>query len=95
MVILSMGGNLGDTAAHFRNALAALAAADFRVKRVSSPYRNPAVGCEDGAPDFINIVLIGEWDGTPEALLAVSSCHSPLFTFQVWVASCSSVLNTL
>ena len=71
MVILSMGGNLGDTAAHFRNAMAALAAAGFRVRRVSSPYRNPAVGCEDGAPDFTNVALVGEWDGTPEALLAV------------------------
>ena len=72
MVILGMGGNIGDTEAHFRNAMSALAAAGFRVKRVSSPYRNPAVGCEDGAPDFMNIVLLGEWDGTPEALLAVT-----------------------
>ena len=69
MVILSLGGNLGDTAAHVARALAALAAGGFRVLRLSSPYRNPAVGCEPGAPDFLNYALVGEWEGTPEALL--------------------------
>jgi dihydroneopterin aldolase / 2-amino-4-hydroxy-6-hydroxymethyldihydropteridine diphosphokinase len=69
MVILSLGGNLGDTAATFRTAEAALAAGGVRIKRVSPIYRNPAVGCEEGAPDFSNIAILCEWDGTPEELL--------------------------
>ena len=69
MVILSVGGNLGDVEATFARALAALERGGFVVSRVSSPYRNPAVGCEDGAPDFTNWAVVGEWSGAPEQLL--------------------------
>ncbi len=69
MVILSIGGNLGDVPHAFNTALQGLSDAGFRVKRVSSPLRNPAVGCEEGAPDFWNWAVMGEWDGTPEELL--------------------------
>ena len=69
MVILGMGGNLGDTLRHFDNALAALTKGGFIVERVSSPYRNPAVGCEEGAPEFTNVAVVGRWERTPEELL--------------------------
>ncbi len=69
MVILSIGGNLGDVPQSFATALQGLAKAGFRVEKVSSPFRNPAVGCEEGAPDFWNWAVLGEWDGTPEELL--------------------------
>lgn len=69
MVILSLGGNLGDVEATFRIAEASLAAGGVRIKRISPSYRNPAVGCEESAPDFLNIAILCEWDGTPEALL--------------------------
>ena len=69
MVILSLGGNLGDVAATFEKAQSMLRQGGFRITSISPPYRNPAVGCEDGAPDFLNIVIIGQWDGQPEQLL--------------------------
>lgn len=72
MVILSIGGNLGDVPRTFQQAVDALTKAGFRVGRTSSPLRNPAVGCEPGAPDFWNWVVTGEWDDTPEALLQIT-----------------------
>lgn len=72
MVILSIGGNLGDVSRAFDTALQGLANAGFRVTRVSNPLRNPAVGCEEGAPDFWNWAVAGEWDGTPEELLQIT-----------------------
>ena len=69
MVILSVGGNLGDVETTFSQAVSALEQGGFQVKRVSSPYRNPAVGCEAGAPDFVNWAVVGEWPGEPLALL--------------------------
>lgn len=71
-VILSIGGNIGDVPASFQEALRLLQEAGFRVVKASSAYRNPAVGCEDGAPDFFNWAVKGQWDGTAEALLAVT-----------------------
>ena len=69
MVLLAFGGNMGDVQHAFRKALSLLAEAGFHATRVSSPYRNPAVGCEEGAPDFTNWVVLGTWEGTPEELL--------------------------
>ncbi|MCQ2397183.1 MAG: 2-amino-4-hydroxy-6-hydroxymethyldihydropteridine diphosphokinase [Lentisphaeria bacterium] len=69
---MSIGGNIGDVPSSFNEALRLLDEAGFRVERASSAYRNPAVGCEDGAPDFFNWAVKGHWDGTPEALLAVT-----------------------
>lgn len=69
MVLLAFGGNIGDVQHAFRKALSLLAEAGFHATRVSSPYRNPAVGCEEGAPDFTNWVVLGTWEGTPEELL--------------------------
>lgn len=69
MVLLAFGGNIGDVQHAFRKALSLLAEAGFHATRVSSPYCNPAVGCEEGAPDFTNWVVLGTWEGTPEELL--------------------------
>lgn len=74
MVILALGGNLGAVEETFRTAVSALSAGGVQVQRVSTPYRNPAVGCEEGAPDFLNVVLCGQWSGTPLALLEL--CQS-------------------
>jgi 2-amino-4-hydroxy-6-hydroxymethyldihydropteridine diphosphokinase len=69
MIILSIGGNLGDVEATFARALTMLEQGGFVVTKVSSPYRNPAVGCEEGAPEFVNWAVVGEWSGTPLELL--------------------------
>ena len=69
VVLLSIGGNLGEVKETFRKALELLGEGGFQMARVSSPYRNPAIGCEEGAPDFTNWAVSGHWHGTPEALL--------------------------
>ena len=74
IVILSLGGNIGDISAYFRQALELLAAGGFAVDRISEELRNPAVGCEGGAADFVNIAVTGKWGGSPEELLAL--CQS-------------------
>ena len=68
-MLLSLGGNLDGTAERFQRALHRLSFSGFRVLSVSEPFVNPAVGCEPGAPDFTNLSVLGEWDGTPGKLL--------------------------
>ena len=70
-IALSLGGNIGDTAAYFRHALEILTEKGFVVDRVSGEFRNPAVGCEEGAADFVNIAVTGKWAGTPQKLLQI------------------------
>ncbi len=72
MVILSIGGNLGDVAESFRRALLLLQEAGFVLGKCSRPFRNPAVGCEPGAPEFWNWAVTGEWSRSPEELLTVT-----------------------
>ena len=68
-VLLSFGGNLGDSGRIFNQALRSLAENGFELKARSSMYHSKALGCEPGAPDFCNIAVLGRWNGTPEALL--------------------------
>ena len=68
-VLLSFGGNLGDSERIFDQALQNLMGNDFELKARSSMYHSKALGCEPGAPDFCNIAVLGIWNGTPEALL--------------------------
>ena len=68
-VLLSFGGNLDGTTERFERALRRLSASGFRILAKSSLYVNPAVGCEPGAPDFTNLSVLGEWDGSPLELL--------------------------
>ena len=68
-VLLSLGGNLDGTTERFRRALRRLSLSGFRLISVSEPFVTPAVGCEPGAPDFTNLSVLGEWDGTPLELL--------------------------
>lgn len=72
MVYLAFGGNLGDTAQLVQNALRLLEEGGFHQEALSTAYVNPAVGCEDGAPDFTNFVCRGRWDASPEALLQLT-----------------------
>lgn len=68
-VLLSFGGNLGDSERIFDQALRDLTENRFELKARSSMYHSKALGCEPGAPDFCNISVLGIWNGTPEALL--------------------------
>ena len=70
-VLLSLGGNLDGTAERFERALCRLSLFGFRILDRSGLFVNPAVGCEPGAPDFTNLSVLGEWDGTPLELLSL------------------------
>lgn len=72
MVLLSIGGNLGDVPATFEGACRKLEENGCHVTAVSQPLRNPAVGCEEGAAEFWNWAVRAEWPGTPEELLTLT-----------------------
>jgi len=68
---LGLGGNLGDVAQAFVEALARLAAAPgVRLKRVSSVYRTPPWGKRD-QPDFLNMAALVETTLPARGLLAL------------------------
>ena len=71
VAVLALGGNLGDVEAAFRAALSSLGERGLELLRASSLYRTKAVGCEPGAPDFLNAVVLGRWKDSPQSLLAV------------------------
>jgi 2-amino-4-hydroxy-6-hydroxymethyldihydropteridine diphosphokinase len=67
-VYLGLGGNLGDTAQIFADALDHFEAEKwFVVRRVSSLWRSPAWGFE--GPDFLNAVAEIETTAEPQTLL--------------------------
>lgn len=66
---IMLGGNLGDSAAIFREALDKLAASGCRKLRMSRIYRGAAVDCAPGVPDFSDAAAAGEWSGTALELL--------------------------
>jgi len=59
IIYLSLGSNVGDREANLRGAIAALAAAGVRVKRVSSFYETEPVDLLE-QPWFLNCVVEGE-----------------------------------
>ncbi len=68
-VFLALGSNKGDRAFHLRNAVRALNGNGFTVRRVSSVYETDPIGCEPGAAPFLNCIVRGSWEASPEALL--------------------------
>ena len=71
LCVIALGGNLGDVPAAFRRAEQALSNAGFRIRRFSSLLRTEPVGCEPGAPEFVNAAVSGFWGGTPSDLLTL------------------------
>ncbi|MDD3119359.1 MAG: 2-amino-4-hydroxy-6-hydroxymethyldihydropteridine diphosphokinase [Victivallales bacterium] len=67
-VVLALGGNLGDVAATFRQALTALSHSGLTGLRCSSFHRTAPVDCTPGTPDFLNAVVVGSWSGTAAEL---------------------------
>lgn len=68
-VFLALGSNKGDTEAIFRTALTELSANGFLLEKRSPLYKTEPVDCDEGVPPFINAVISGIWQDTPEALL--------------------------
>jgi len=66
---ISMGSNVGDSRVILTEALKELSAhPDFVLLKASSLYRTKPWGKTD-QPDFLNAVILADWEETPEALL--------------------------
>ena len=70
-VALMLGGDLGDSAAVFAAATAALERAGLTEIRRSRIYRSAPVDCVPGTPDFSDQALTGRWRGTARELFAI------------------------
>jgi len=71
-VVLALGSNLGDRLRYLQSGLIALA--DYlEVAAVSAVYETDPVGGPAGQDSYLNAVVIGTTQLTPEALLA--ACH--------------------
>lgn len=68
-IILMLGGNIGDSAAVFREACRKLTAGGVRNIRMSDIFRSAAVDCVPGTPDFCDAAISAEWDRSPLELL--------------------------
>ncbi len=73
-IALALGGNIGDVSQTFLNAAEWLGRSGMGSVKMSSFYKTAPVGCEPGAPDFLNAALIGVWQDSPEELLEL--CRS-------------------
>jgi len=71
-VALALGGNLGNVPETFSATVKRLEQNWLYNVVVSSLYSNPAVNCLPGTPDFINCVMIGKWNKTPEELISLT-----------------------
>ena len=71
LCVIALGGNLGDVPSAFRRAVRSLSDAGFRIRRFSSLLATEPVGCEPGAPEFVNAAVSGFWSGTASDLLAL------------------------
>ncbi len=69
-VAIALGSNLGDRRAHLDWAVARLR--DLLTNlRVSTYIDTEPVGVPDEQPRYLNAVVVGQWDGSPERLLAI------------------------
>lgn len=68
--IISMGSNLGASRTILKEAMATLEEKGCHIEKKSSLYRTPPWGKTD-QPDFFNAVLLVDFRGTPEALMAL------------------------
>ncbi|MDX1905407.1 MAG: 2-amino-4-hydroxy-6-hydroxymethyldihydropteridine diphosphokinase [Bacteroidia bacterium] len=68
MIFLGLGSNIGDRAAHIREALRQMQAQGIGILRVSSLYETAPWGIDSQA-NFLNAVCEVSWAGDPEALL--------------------------
>ena len=70
-VFLMLGGNIGNSAEIFQQACQRLEKGGLRDIRMSGIFRSAAVDCVPDTPDFSDAALSGEWDDSPEKLLAL------------------------
>jgi 2-amino-4-hydroxy-6-hydroxymethyldihydropteridine diphosphokinase len=67
-VVISLGSNLGDRRLNLRRAIEKLKRV-IRIVRVSSIYETTPVDAPAGSPDFLNMVVAGYTESSPEGVL--------------------------
>jgi len=73
-IAIALGGNLGDSAEIFCNAIAKLSQNGVENIKMSGLFHSKAENCPPDSPDFINAALIGVWAASAEKLLQL--CQS-------------------
>lgn len=68
--VLALGSNLGDRLANLRAAIVLLGEGGCTVARRSGIWETAPVPADQ--PAFLNAVVVGRWDGTADALLALA-----------------------
>lgn len=68
LIYLLLGSNLGDREAILRRAIEELEKKGFSIQKNSAIYETDPWGLKD-QPVFLNIVIAGKWDSSPEDLL--------------------------
>jgi len=71
-IALGLGANLATPKTTFASAIQMLSDNGIQNMIQASLYRTKPVDCHPGTPDFSNSAIIGEWDDTPESLLALT-----------------------
>lgn len=69
-VAIGLGSNLGEPAANFRDAIRGLTDRGLVAPCQSPCYLTAPEECHPGTPDFLNAVVTGRWNGTPDSLKA-------------------------
>ena len=70
-IAIMFGGDLPGTPEAFRAALEKLSSAGVDGIRASRIVQSAAEECVPGTPDFLDMAVTGQWNGTAEELLAL------------------------
>lgn len=71
-VAIGVGGNIGETPKIFSEAVIWLQAGGFSNVRMAPVIVTKPMDCVPGTPDFFNSVIVGDWSGSPQELLALT-----------------------
>ena len=69
--LIAFGGNLSNPKVTFQIALEDLCESGFRLQTKSGLWRSPAWPPGSGQPDYLNAVVVGEYNGSAQELLAL------------------------
>lgn len=69
--LIAFGGNLSNPKVTFQIALADLCEKGFRLEKKSGLWRSPAWPPGSAQPEYLNAVIMGNYDGDVQSLMAV------------------------
>ncbi len=71
LIYIALGGNLGNVPQTFQKAIEILGQNGLHHIVCSQLHETEPVGCPEGTPNFLNAVIRGEWNDTPQKLLEI------------------------